>query len=324
MMAHSRTDTKPAAAARSTLVSVEKLTVDMPLGRSGSGVRIIDGIDFTIGVGERVALVGESGSGKSLTARALMRLDALAKLSGKIDFDGTDLLKLSEREMGRYRGDSIAMVFQDPMSFLDPLMTIGDQVAETLRIRGVGKVEARKRALSVLDELGVDRAAERLDSYPHEFSGGMRQRVVLAMALVGEPRLLIADEPTTALDVRVQDQVLDLLDDVSTRRGLAVLFITHDLGVVAGFAERVMVMYSGRIIEDGEVGSVFANPKHPYTQGLIKAVPRIDQDLSTLYAIPGAPPPPMARPSGCPFHPRCDQRFSRCDKELPVLLPVGG
>jgi peptide/nickel transport system ATP-binding protein len=151
----------------------------------------------------------------------------------------------------------------------------------------------------------------------------MRQRVVLAMALVGEPRLLIADEPTTALDVRVQDQVLDLLDDVSTRRGLAVLFITHDLGVVAGFAERVMVMYSGRIVEDGEVASVFAKPSHPYTQGLIKAVPRIDQDLNTLYAIPGAPPPPLARPGGCPFHPRCDQRFERCDKDLPVLLPVG-
>jgi peptide/nickel transport system ATP-binding protein/oligopeptide transport system ATP-binding protein len=209
------------------------------------------------------------------------------------------------------------------MSFLDPLMTIGDQVAETLRIRGVGKAEARKRALAVLDELGVDRAAERLDAYPHEFSGGMRQRVVLAMALVGEPRLLIADEPTTALDVRVQDQVLDLLDDVSTRRGLAVLFITHDLGVVAGFAERVMVMYSGRIVEDGDVASVFAKPNHPYTQGLIKAVPRIDQDLNTLYAIPGAPPPPLARPSGCPFHPRCDQRFDRCGKDLPALLPVG-
>ncbi|KFL27964.1 ABC transporter [Devosia sp. 17-2-E-8] len=309
---------------RSPLVTAQGLTVDMPLGRGAANVRIVDNIDFSIGVGERVALVGESGSGKSLTARALMRLDRLARLSGRIDFDGTDLLKLPEREMTRYRGDSIAMVFQDPMSFLDPLMTIGDQVAETLRIRGVGRTEARKRALAVLDELGVDRAAERLDSYPHEFSGGMRQRVVLAMALVGEPRLLIADEPTTALDVRVQDQVLDLLDDVSTRRGLAVLFITHDLGVVAGFAERVMVMYSGRIVEDGEVETVFARPKHPYTRGLIKAVPRIDQDLHKLYAIPGAPPPPLARPSGCPFHPRCSEAFDRCRSELPVVLDVAG
>jgi peptide/nickel transport system ATP-binding protein/oligopeptide transport system ATP-binding protein len=215
------------------------------------------------------------------------------------------------------------MVFQDPMSFLDPLMTIGDQVAETLRVRGVGRLEARKRALSVLDELKVERAAERLDSYPHEFSGGMRQRVVLAMALVGEPRLLIADEPTTALDVRVQDQVLDLLDDVAERRDLAVLFITHDLGVVAGFAERVMVMYSGRIVEDGEVGPLFARPLHPYTQGLIEAVPRIDQSVGRLYAIPGTPPPPLARPLGCPFHPRCSQRFAPCDTIEPRLEPVG-
>jgi peptide/nickel transport system ATP-binding protein/oligopeptide transport system ATP-binding protein len=289
-------------AGASPLVTVEQLAVDMPLGRTGSSVRIVDRIDFSIGVGERVALVGESGSGKSLTARALMRLDRTAKLSGRIDFDGTDLLALSEREMGRLRGNSIAMVFQDPMSFLDPLMTIGDQVAETLRIRGVGRAEARRRALSVLDELGVDKAAERLDSYPHEFSGGMRQRVVLAMALVGEPRLLIADEPTTALDVRVQDQVLDLLDDVCARRGLAVLFITHDLGVVAGFAER---------------------PAHPYTAGLIRAVPRIDQDLSSLYAIPGAPPPPLARPTGCTFHPRCDSRFERCERQEPSLLTFG-
>jgi oligopeptide/dipeptide ABC transporter ATP-binding protein len=309
--------------ARQPLVTVEKLSVDIPLGRQGS-VRIVDSIDFSIGVGERVALVGESGSGKSLTARALMRLDRVAKLSGRVDFDGTDLLTLSERDMARLRGGSIAMVFQDPMSFLDPLMTIGDQVAETLRIRGVARPEARKRALAVLDELGVDRAAERLDSYPHEFSGGMRQRVVLAMALVGEPRLLIADEPTTALDVRVQDQVLDLLDEVSTRRGLAVLFITHDLGVVAGFAERVMVMYSGRVVEDGAVDAVFADPRHPYTRGLIKAVPRIDQDLEKLYAIPGAPPPPLARPGGCPFHPRCGDAFERCRVDLPLVRQLDG
>ena len=313
----------PETAPMKTLVSVEKLRVEMPLGAKGAGVPIVDGIDFSIGVGERVALVGESGSGKSVTARALMRLDRYARVSGRIDFNGTDLVKLSEREMSRYRGNEIAMVFQDPMSYLDPLMTIGDQVAETLRIRGVGKTEARKRALSVLDELGVDKAAERLNSYPHEFSGGMRQRVVLAMALIGEPRLLIADEPTTALDVRIQDQVLDLLDDVSARRGLAVLFITHDLGVVAGFAERVMVMYSGRLAEDGEVENVFARPLHPYTQGLIKAVPRIDQDLDKLYAIPGAPPAPIARPGGCAFHPRCSQSFARCSVELPRLLTVG-
>ncbi len=302
------------------LLRAEKLTVDMSLG--GRDVRIVDGIDFSIARGERVALVGESGSGKSVTARAIMRLGAKARISGRILFDDVDLARLSEREISRYRGASIGMVFQDPMSSLDPLMTIGDQVAETLRIRGIGRAEARKKALATLDELGVARAAERLDAYPHEFSGGMRQRVVLAMALIGEPRLLIADEPTTALDVRVQDQVLDVLDEVSRRRGLAVLFITHDLGIVAGFAERVMVMYSGRIVEDGEVEDTFARPLHPYTSGLLAAVPRIDQTLERLNSVPGAPPPPLARPAGCAFHPRCAQRFEPCDRLRPVPQPV--
>lgn len=310
------------AADRPRLLSAEDLSVDMMVG--GGGIRIVDHVDITIGQGERVALVGESGSGKSVTARALMRLDKAAQLSGQVKFDGADLLKLSDRSMTKLRGDSIAMVFQDPMSSLDPLMTIGDQVAETLRIHGVGKSEARRKALAVLDELRVDRAAERLDSYPHEFSGGMRQRVVLAMALVGDPKLLIADEPTTALDVRVQDEVLNLLDDVAARRGLAVLFITHDLGVVAGFASRVMVMYSGRIVEDGHVERVFADPLHPYTQGLLKAVPRIDGPLDQqLYAIPGAPPQPLARPKGCPFHPRCSESFARCEIEIPEVRVTG-
>jgi oligopeptide/dipeptide ABC transporter ATP-binding protein len=311
------------AATPKPLLAARDLSVKVPLGRGDAAISIVENLDFSIGVGERVALVGESGSGKSVTARSLMRLDPFVRLSGTVDFDGVDVLRLSEREMSRYRGASIAMVFQDPMSFLDPLMTIGDQVAETLRIRGVDRREARKRALAVLDELGVDRAAQRLDSYPHEFSGGMRQRVVLAMALIGEPRLLIADEPTTALDVRVQDQVLALLDDVSSRRGLAVLFITHDLGVVAGFAERVLVMYSGRIVEDGLVDDIFARPAHPYTRGLIRAVPRIDQELKQLYAIPGAPPPPVARPAGCPFHPRCSESMARCQVDVPELLGIG-
>lgn len=302
----------------SPVLDVSGLTIDMPTA-SAQGIRIVEDVTFAMAPGERVALVGESGSGKSVTARALMRLDHMARISGKVICEGRDLLTLSERQMQAARGRTIGMVFQDPMSFLDPLMTIGEQVAETLRIRGVGKAEARRRALDILDELRVDRAAERLDSYPHEFSGGMRQRVVLAMALVGEPSLLIADEPTTALDVRVQDQVLDLLDDVATRRGLAVLLITHDLGVVAGFAERVMVMYSGRIVEDRPVEALFKDARHPYTEGLIRAVPRIDQDLGALYAIPGAPPPPMARPAGCPFHPRCEHRFGPCSLELPQL-----
>jgi len=312
----------PTPAAGRPLLTARGLTVDMQLPGKKS-VRIVDGLDFDIRAGERVALVGESGSGKSVTARALMRLDRKARLSGELTFDGVDLQRLSEREMNRYRGGTIGMVFQDPMSFLDPLMTIGDQVAETLRIRGVGRHQARRRALATLDELGVDRAAERLDSYPHEFSGGMRQRVVLAMAIVAEPKLLIADEPTTALDVRVQEQVLDVLDDVSRRRGLAVLFITHDLGVVAGFTDRVIVMYSGRIVEDAAVDDIFAAPQHPYTQGLIQAVPRIDRVSERLFAIPGAPPPIFARPEGCAFHPRCGQKFAPCALRQPALEPSG-
>jgi len=307
---------------RAPLLRVEGLSVDMAL--RDRTVRIVDHIDFSIGVGERVALVGESGSGKSVTAQALMRLNRRASISGRIDFAGTDLLALSEHEMNRHRGAGIGMVFQDPMSSLDPLMTIGDQVAETLRIRGVPRKAARERAISVLHELGVERAAERIGAYPHEFSGGMRQRVVLAMALVGEPRLLIADEPTTALDVRVQQQVLDLLDQVSERRGLSVMLITHDLGIVAGFADRVMVMYSGRIVEDGLVDRIFADPKHPYTRGLLAAVPRVDQTLETLVSIRGTPPPPAARPGGCTFHPRCPVRIERCSAELPALLDNDG
>jgi oligopeptide/dipeptide ABC transporter ATP-binding protein len=303
------------------LLAAAGLSVDMPT--PAGRVRIVDDIDFSIGVGERVALVGESGSGKSVTAQALMRLNRKAIVSGRIAFDGRDLVTLSEREMTALRGSALGMVFQDPMSSLDPLMTIGDQVAEVLRIRGVSARDARARALAVLDELRVERARERLDAYPHEFSGGMRQRVVLAMALVGEPRLVIADEPTTALDVRVQEQVLDLLDEVSAARGLSVLLITHDLGIVAGFADRVMVMYSGRIVEDADVGQVFARPRHPYTAGLIAAVPRIDRTLDRLAAVPGAPPPPRARPTGCAFHPRCAERLERCDRNRPEVVPLG-
>jgi oligopeptide/dipeptide ABC transporter ATP-binding protein len=308
-------------ARRADLLAVEDLTVDMAVGENR--VRIVDGISFRIGVGQRVALVGESGSGKSVTAAALMRLNRRAILGGRVVLDGTDVLALPEARMTKLRGAAMGMVFQDPMSSLDPLMTIGDQVAETLRIRGVSRAEAMARALAVLEELGVTRAAERLRAYPHEFSGGMRQRVVLAMALIAEPRLLIADEPTTALDVRVQQQVLEVLDAAADRRGLAVMLITHDLGIVAGFAERVMVMYSGRIVEDGPVDAIFADAHHPYTRGLIGALPRVDRTLERLVSIPGAPPPPAARPSGCAFHPRCPIATAICKGEAPRIRRFG-
>ncbi|WP_449396058.1 ABC transporter ATP-binding protein [Devosia riboflavina] len=307
-----------------TLLAVDNLAVEIPT--HAGPVRLVDGVSFTIGRGERVALVGESGSGKSVTAQAIMRLNTRVKLSGRIGLDGTDLLGLPPRQMADIRGRRIGMVFQDPMSSLDPLMTIGDQIAETLRIRGVSAKDARKRALEVLDELKVERAAERLDAYPHEFSGGMRQRVVLAMALVGEPDLLIADEPTTALDVRVQERVLDLLDEISRRRGLAVMLITHDMGIVAGFADRVMVMYSGRIVEENEALDLFGAPRHPYTKGLLEAVPRADITVHRLPSISGAPPVPANRPSGCAFHPRCEQAMSICSQVEPgeTLVPAIG
>lgn len=303
------------------LLSLEDVVIDAP-----GSVRLIDGFSLDIHPGERVALVGESGSGKSVMARTIMRLTSGLSTAGRVCFEGQDLLSLSEHEMRSVRGRRIGMVFQDPMGSLNPLMTIGDQVAEPLRIVGVPKKQARARACAVLEELGVANARDRMSAYPHEFSGGMRQRVVMAMALVGEPAFLIADEPTTALDVRIQEQVLDLLDRVSRERGLAVLLITHDLALVAGFSDRVVVMYAGKKVNDGLVERLFASPAHPYTAGLLDAVPRMDRRVDRLTAIPGAPPHPTDRPSGCPFHPRCAYKVAICSTMMPPLrsLPEGG
>ena len=230
-----------------------------------------------------------------------------------------ELLDLSEKQMRAYRGAKIATVFQDPLRSLNPVMTIGNQVAEPLRIRGIGRKEAMRRSAAILDELGVPKAHERLQAYPHEFSGGMRQRVALAMALIADPTLLIADEPTTALDVRVQEKVLRLIDTVARERGLSVILISHDLGLVAGFADRVAVMYAGRKVEEQPVGALYSHPLHPYTAGLLKAVPRIDRDVARLETVPGSPVSPAARPPGCAFHPRCPLREGVCVDTVPVL-----
>lgn len=302
-----------------TLLSVRDLTIEVGSGRTP--VRLVDRFSIDLARGDRVALVGESGSGKSVTARAIMRLDPEFRLSGTIDFDGQDLLKLNEKQMVSVRGHKIGMVFQDPMGALNPLMTIGEQVMEPLRISGINRAQSERRAMAVLEELGVANASQRMKAYPHEFSGGMRQRVVLAMALVSEPSLIIADEPTTALDVRVQEQVLTLMDKVSKERGLAVLLITHDLATVAGFTDRVAVMYSGRKVDEASVDALFTNPAHPYTQGLLQAVPRIDQTVPRLLTIAGAPPHPASRPTGCSFHPRCPKAFDLCSVETPELRP---
>ena len=308
--------------ASTPLLSVRNLTIDA--GPKDDPIRLVEDFSLEMHPGDRVALVGESGSGKSVTARSIMRLDPDFRLSGSVEFQGQDLLKLSEKQMVRVRGHRIGMVFQDPMGALNPLMTVGDQVMEPLRISGVPRAEAAKRAKAVLEELGVVNAEARMKAYPHEFSGGMRQRVVLAMALISDPSLIIADEPTTALDVRVQEQVLTLMDKVSKERGLAVLLITHDLGTVAGFTDRVAVMYSGRKVDEGTVDTLFAHPVHPYTQGLLQAVPRIDQTVPRLLTIPGAPPHPANRPTGCAFNPRCPKAFDLCKQEVPELRPAPG
>jgi peptide/nickel transport system ATP-binding protein len=306
---------------RETLLDVRDLTVDFL--RDGLPLRVVDGVTFSVGKSERVALVGESGSGKSVMAQALMRLNPRARIGGTVRLRGRKISKLSDEDYAALRGAEIGMAFQDPMTSLDPLMTIGDQIMETLVIHGANRTDARRNAIAVLEELGVPGARERLGAYVHEFSGGMRQRVVLAMALIGRPALLIADEPTTALDVRIQQQVLDVLEDIADARALSVVLITHDLGIVASFAQRVMVMYAGRIVEDAQVDDLFARPLHPYTAGLLAAVPRADRDTERLGTIPGALPPPFARPTGCAFHPRCGLATEICRTSAPRLETHG-
>jgi len=305
------------SAAPDSILDITDLSVTM--NSAGRDIRIVDELSLRIAPGERVALVGESGSGKSVTARAIMRLDDSATLTGSVKLDGQELVGLPEKRMRALRGAQFSMVFQDPLRTLNPLRTIGDQIAEPLRIRGVSKRDALKAAEETLDSLGVVDAKARMRAYPFEFSGGMRQRVALAIALIARPKVLIADEPTTALDTRVQERVLRLIDDAARERGVAVLLITHDLGVVAGFADRVAVMYSGRKVEDAPVDVLYSSPSHPYTEGLLAAVPRLDEDQAELVAMPGASAAPGSRPSGCAFHPRCPFAMEICRATLPLL-----
>jgi len=293
-----------------------RLSIDTSHGR----VHALNGVSFTIGRHERVGLVGESGSGKSILALSVLGLVKNARVTGEILYDGRNLLELRESQLRALRGTDIAYVFQDPLSALDPVRTVGDQISETLRIRGTSKKVARRRALDLLKRVVIRDAEARMDDYPHEFSGGMRQRVVMAMALVGEPQLLIADEPTTALDVRVQAQVLDLLLEIAEERELAVLLITHDLAIVAGFAERVMVMYAGRCMEECATDELFYGSINPYTLGLLASLPRIDErSAERLTTIGGYPPSPTNLPKGCAFQPRCRYAIDVCSREVPVL-----
>ena len=280
------------------------------------------GVDISVGAGEVVAIVGESGSGKSFTAMALAGLlsrDALV-LGGTVRLAGRDLVGLPEREQRDVRGAQVAMIYQDPMTSLNPLMRVGPQVSEGLRAHGWSREDARARTLEVLDEVGLPRPQRVARAYPHQLSGGMRQRVLIATALAARPRLLIADEPTTALDVTVQLQIVGLIDRLRRDHGLGVLWITHDLGVVARIAERVLVMYAGRIVEDAAALALFRAPQHPYSEGLLRSIPVRDDERGDLPQIGGVAADPADTTPGCPFAPRCPQRRDRCTEEEPPLL----
>ncbi|MCV2489293.1 ABC transporter ATP-binding protein [Geodermatophilus sp. YIM 151500] len=301
------------------LLDVQDLTLQFH-ARHGL-VRALNGVNLTVRAGERVGIVGESGSGKSVTALSILRLVRAGRIAGEIRFAGENLLTVPEARMRQIRGKEIGYIFQDPLSALNPVRSVGDQISEVLRLRGVRKAEARRRTLDMLQRVGIKDAGRRIDDYPHQFSGGMRQRVMIAMALIGEPRLVLADEPTTALDVRVQAQVLDLLWDLADERDLAVVLITHDLGIVAGFAERVVVMYAGKAMEECSTDELFRASIHPYTLGLLHSLPRVDGEVpEKLMTIGGSPPSPSALPSGCPFHPRCRYALDRCREQVPAFV----
>jgi peptide/nickel transport system ATP-binding protein/oligopeptide transport system ATP-binding protein len=294
-------------------------------------VRAVDGVSFHLDRGELLGLVGESGCGKSITALSIMRLISLPGkiVAGEITFDGKSLLNLSDAEMRQIRGDDIAMIFQDPMTSLNPVYTVGEQIAEALRLhRKLSRKAARDAAIQAMREVAIPDPTRRVDDYPHQLSGGMRQRVMIAMALACDPKLLIADEPTTALDVTIQAQILELLNKLRSTRELAVLLITHDLGVVAEVADRVAVMYTGRIVEESPVMELFARPKHPYTEGLLRSVPKLTADdvakKSRLETIEGVVPNPTQLPSGCHFAPRCPYRLPRCTEEEIPLYQLEG
>jgi oligopeptide/dipeptide ABC transporter ATP-binding protein len=304
------------------LLEVENLRLTFAT-RAGT-THPVDGVSFTVARGETLALVGESGCGKSLSSLALLRL---VPPPGRIDpgsrivLDGTDVLALDDAALRQVRGRRIGMIFQDPMTSLNPVFTVGDQITEGIHAHfDVSRREARERALALLNEVGIPDPVQRLTAYPHQLSGGMRQRVMIAIALSAEPELLVADEPTTALDVTVQAQILEVLDRLRTARGMAVLLITHDLGVVAGRADRVAVMYAGQIVEEAPTRELFARPSHPYTQGLFASLPRLTGPRERLTPIAGTVPPPNAWPSGCRFRPRCPIVHPRSETMPPLLV----
>ncbi|MGI5853962.1 MAG: ABC transporter ATP-binding protein [Bacillota bacterium] len=291
-------------------------------------VQAVNGVSFSVAPGEALGIVGESGCGKSVTATSIMRLlPPNGKIvEGSIDFNGRDLVKLSEHEMQQVRGNEISMIFQDPMTSLNPVLKIRTQISESLQLhQHMTKAQAAKRSVELLELVGIPSPAMRVKQYPHEFSGGMRQRVMIAMALSCNPKLLIADEPTTALDVTIQAQIMDLMRELRQKLNTAIILITHDLGVVAGMCTRIQVMYAGRIIERGLPDDIYYHPKHPYTWGLLKSVPRLDaKERTKLHSILGQPPDLLAPPEGCEFWPRCDYAMHICQRQKPELTKVAG
>lgn len=308
------------------LLEVKGLTTQF-VTREGI-VHAVNGISYDLAEGETLGIVGESGCGKSVSTLSVMRLIPQPPgriVAGEVFFEGRDLLKLDEQEMRRVRGNQIAMVFQDPMTSLNPVLTISRQVTEAVEEHlGMDKAQARKRAIELLEMVNIPKAAERVDDYPHQFSGGMRQRVMIAMALSCDPKLLIADEPTTALDVTIQAQIVDIVKRLRRELDMSIIWITHDLGIVASLVDRVMVMYAGYIIETAKVKDLYASPRHPYTLGLLRSIPRLDGTRkSKLTPIHGLPPDLLDLPTGCPFAPRCGFVMERCLQENPQLRTVG-
>jgi len=307
------------------LLEVDGLSVDF---QTVEGiVHAVRGLSYDVGPGETLAILGESGSGKSVSAEAIMGIidpPAGRITSGAIRFRGQDLLRMSPQARHRINGEEIAMVFQDALAALDPAQTVGTQIGEMFRLhRGMGRKEALRRAIELMDRVRIPAAAQRAHAYPHEFSGGMRQRAMIATAIALDPVVLIADEPTTALDVTVQAQIMELLRELQAERDMGLILISHDLGVVADVADKVVVMYAGRVMESGPLRSLYRAPGHPYSQGLFDSIPRLDRPRERLHPIAGAPPSPHAIPSGCPFHQRCSWRVDLCTRDVPILEPLG-
>jgi peptide/nickel transport system ATP-binding protein/oligopeptide transport system ATP-binding protein len=310
------------------LLRVRDLRTYFVTDRGGGTARAVDGVSLDLYPGETLGVVGESGCGKTVMSLSILRLvpepPGHIRPGSLIEFEGHNLLTLPPRDLRAVRGNRIAMIFQEPMTSLNPVLTIGDQVAEAAIVhQHLTRAAARQRAIDLLRQVGIPEPEERVDHYPHQLSGGMRQRVMIAMALICRPQILIADEPTTALDVTIQAQILELLARLQQELGMAVLLITHDLGVVAGTADRVVVMYAGQVVETAPTPELFAHPRHPYTEGLMESIPRLDRPRARLHSIPGSVPAATAWPQGCRFHPRCPYAWDKCRAEEPPLLETG-